>query len=527
MARLEFHNVGAAGVIKDLPPHLLPPEAWSDARNVRFRDNTAVRIDGHSNVFGTLSGTPQWAHYISMPTTSFWMYGSLTKMYATDGSSHADITRAVGGDYGTTQDRLWNGGVLSGVPVFTNGVDVPQYWSAPGLGVDLAALPNWDANDRCRVIKPFRHFLIALYITKSGTVYPHRVKWSHPAEPGAVPTSWDIADATKDAGELDVDGEGVLMTGARLRNYFIIYKERSTHIMQYVGGNAIFRVEELFDSIGALGIHCVIGFNDGVKHFVATGEDFIVHNGQEVQSVLDRRWRRWLTNNIAQAYAHRSYVVENPTKHEIWFCFPETGQTIPTLAVIYNTHTETVSVRELAGGIPFIARGSISGSSGDTWDATPTTTWDAPDGPWDEQSFLGYQARLLQVNPNDIKLQQMDSGDLFNSSPVNAYLERTDLAFDGQDRQGNPKAGFSKRKLITRIWPKITGGSVNIRIGAREQLGEAISWADAQSFSPGTQKYLDFTKSGRLPAIRFESNINSTPWQLEGFDLEYSILGDL
>lgn len=525
MARLEFHNVGALGVIKDRPAHTLPPEAWSDGRNIRFRDNSAVKITGHANVFGTLSGTPYWNMACPDPSNAFWIYGSLTKMYATDGTSHADITRTVGGDYGTVLDRLWNGGILSGVPVITNGVDVPQFWASPGLASDLAALTNWPANNVCRVIRPFKAFLVALYITKAGTVYPHRVKWSHPADPGTVPVSWDETDPTKDAGEFDLDGAGSIVSGLRLRNAFVIYKERSTWLMQYIGGQYIFRFDELFESTGILGVHCVASFNDGAKHFVATGEDVIVHNGQELDSVLDQKWRRWLSRNIDSTYAKRSFVVENPIEHEMWFCFPEVGATAPTLAVAWNSHSGTVGVRELAGGIPFIAKGQIPGSGGGTWNSD-SATWDSDTSTWDEQTFAGYQARLLQANPADIKLQQIDSGETFNGSNMTAYLQREDHAFDGQDRQGNPKAGFTKRKLIKRIWPKMIGSSVNWRVGTKENLDDAIVWGPTKSFNPATQKYFDVMQGGRLISLRVESNSDQS-WELQGYDMEYELLGEL
>lgn len=516
-------------MVKDTPAHLLPPEAWSDSRNMRFRDGVAVKFTGHSNVFGAPSIAPHWAMPVTDPNNAFWMYSNLTKMHATDGTTHTDITRTVGGDYAATNDRLWNGGILGGIAVITDGVTVPQYWATASLGTPLAALPNWPATALCRVIRPFKNFLIALNITKSGTMYPHMVKWSHPADPGTIPISWDETDPTKDAGERNLEDSqyGSIVGGLSLRDLFMIYKERSVWAAQLIGGQFIFRYLQMFESIGLLNEKCVTAYGKGgAKHFLATGDDILVHNGQEPQSILEKRWHKFLNANINSNRFRRCYVIENPAEHEVWFCFPEVGADWPTLAMVWNSVENTIAVRELNGGIPHIALGPIPGANaGGIWDAD-TNTWDSDTSLWDEQTFFGQKARLLQSNRNVSKLQLLDDTELFDGLAPTAYLERQALAVIGQDRQGNPKMDFTQRRLVKRIWPKITGGPVNIRLGMQEQLNGPITWYGPKTFNPNTQKYLDFTANGRLPAIRFETN-GSESWELHGYDLEIKPLGQI
>src|SRR5690349_20500427 len=99
MPPITVHTIASVGVVKDTAPHLLPPEVWSDSRNVRFRDGIAVKFLVHENVFRTPTVAPKWAVPVTDPTTVFWVYSNLAKVYATDGVAHAVITRAVGGDY--------------------------------------------------------------------------------------------------------------------------------------------------------------------------------------------------------------------------------------------------------------------------------------------------------------------------------------------------------------------------------------------------------------------------------------------
>ena len=54
--------------------------------------------------------------------------------------------------------------------------------------------------------------------------------------------SWDITDATKDCGEIDLPdvNSGVIQEMLPLSNYMYVYKETSTWRGRFVGGRAIF-----------------------------------------------------------------------------------------------------------------------------------------------------------------------------------------------------------------------------------------------------------------------------------------------
>lgn len=241
MPRISVHNVGTLGVIKDLPPHVMPPEAWSDGRNARFIDGQGAKIAGHTQVFsGSLHG-PEFAMTLQTAAQIFWIYASLNKASVYEGGSHFDITRA-SGDYTTADGRDWNGGVLGGIPILNNGANIPQYWPSLNVATRLDNLPNWTVGAICKVMRPFRNFLIALNITESGVQKPHRVRWSSSADPGTVPQTWDPSDPTKDSGEFDLSdvNAGAIVEAFPLRDAFVIYKENSTWAMRFIGGQSIF-----------------------------------------------------------------------------------------------------------------------------------------------------------------------------------------------------------------------------------------------------------------------------------------------
>ncbi|KKL76808.1 hypothetical protein LCGC14_2041240, partial [marine sediment metagenome] len=248
MPRIPIHNIGVGGIIKDIPPHLLPPEMWSDGQNMRFRDGKVVKFTGHEAVFDPPSIAPYWAIAAQTAAEQFWLYAGLAKIYTVEqDGTHTEITRA-SGDYTGIAGDLWDGTVLAGIPVVTNGVDDPQSWSPIAAATPLVDLPNWPANTTCKHIRAFKNFLVALHITESGTVKPHMVKWSHPADPGSVPSSWDDTDATKDAGEVELaDSQaGIIQDALGLRDILLIYKDNSIWGMQHIGGQFIFRFFPMF-----------------------------------------------------------------------------------------------------------------------------------------------------------------------------------------------------------------------------------------------------------------------------------------
>ena len=84
---------------------------------------------------------------------------------------------------------------------------------------------------------------------------------------------------------------------------------------------------------------------------------------------------------------------------------------------------------------------------------------------------------------------------------MTSYVERSGLAIVGQKRNGDPVSDFENRKIATRIWPKATGGPFEVRVGTQEIQGGAITYDTAQTFTPGTDQYLDTCVSGRLIAV--------------------------
>ena len=78
MVHIPIFNVAQLGVIKDEPDHKLPPEAWTNALNVRFIDDKIARFAGDAQVMGTPTVAPGFAVPFEDPSGGvFWFQQAL------------------------------------------------------------------------------------------------------------------------------------------------------------------------------------------------------------------------------------------------------------------------------------------------------------------------------------------------------------------------------------------------------------------------------------------------------------------
>ena len=184
MARVPVRDLAKFGVVQDSDESLLPPNAWTKANNVRFRDGKIITSPGHIQAYEPPAMPPYWLMQVFSPVKDIaWLYGDLTRVYVYLGGLHTHLSRTTGGPDTTTMSDRWNGGVLAGIPVINNGQDLPQFWANVASATKLANLTNWPPTWRASVVRPFRNFLIAMNILEGPLRYIHRVRWSSPAQP--------------------------------------------------------------------------------------------------------------------------------------------------------------------------------------------------------------------------------------------------------------------------------------------------------------------------------------------------------
>jgi hypothetical protein len=519
---IPIKNLGAVGYLKDVLPHQLPPNAWSEGQNVRFVDGYVERMSGHTSVYGTPTVVPNWLLPVPGLTDYYWIYASLAKVYMVDSArTHTEITRAAGGDYGGNLDVNWNGGLLNGIPVLNNGVDDPQFLNPPTPASDLALLTNWPANTKVRVLRPFKQYLFGMDWTESGTRFQHKVRWSNQAAAGAVPSSWDVTSSTVDTGQATLpDSGGFALDSLPLRDVNIVYKENEIWGFQYVGGAQVFRPYRIVSEAGMLTRDCAVTFyNKGLRHAVFGGDDLLIHDGNTAESIADRKLRRWLYSQISTSNFERCFAAPNYPMSEVWFCFVQEGQTHANLALPWNWRTGVFGTPRQLPNIRYATAGLINdGVAGTSWDSD-SGSWDSDTSAWDERLYGSASKKLLMGVPTGPTLQFVDQGNQFAGTNFTAYIERVGIPYARVDRNGDPESDVNVKKLMTELWPRFEaspGTVVEIYVGSHEEVNQGVNWAGPFNFIVGTHQKINPMVQGRFLAVKFQSTANAQ-WKLHEY----------
>ena len=94
MALVPVADVGRVGIIRDIPPYNLPPNAWSNGNNVRFLDNGVKKIAGYSAVMDTVPFPPYYIQpYLAADGTYYWIAYGTTDIAIWNGSTWTDVVR--------------------------------------------------------------------------------------------------------------------------------------------------------------------------------------------------------------------------------------------------------------------------------------------------------------------------------------------------------------------------------------------------------------------------------------------------
>lgn len=526
---IPIKKLGDVGFIGDVLAHEIPPNAWSNGQNVRFMDGYVERQLGHSPVYGTPSGTPNWLLPVPGLTDYLWFYASTTAAFCVDSARvHTDITRLFG-PYTGNLDVNWNGGLLNGIPVVNNGVDDPQMWNPPVAATKLIKLSNWPASTSARVIRPYKSFLFALDTTEAGNRFQHKARWSSQANAGSVPGSWDVTDATVDTGQATLpDTGGFILDALALRDTNVVYKENEVWGFQHVGGAQVFRPYRINSEGGMLTRDCAAAFYaGGLKHAVFGPDDLYIHDGTSCVSIADKRTRKWLFTQLDTANYKRCFVVANYNARQIWFCFVPTGQTLNTMALPWNWQTGVFGLPRELPAIRFAAAGLVNDTvAGISWDSD-SGTWDTDSSAWDERLFGAAQRKLILGLPTGPSLQFADTTQQFNSVNFTSYIERVGIPYARVDKNGEPQADVNVRKLFTELWPRFeapAGTHIDIYCGAHEDVNEGVTWQGPFDFIVGTHKKVDPCISGRFLAVKFQSAGNA-PWKLHEYAMTVREVG--
>lgn len=292
MPIVSFGNLGAVGLAPDAAQSDIAYEGWTEGKHVRFTVRGVETVGGEVYLGSPFSGVQAVFPILveGYPALTFWArHNAFIKC--------GDVTRTITKQGGSYDSPEWTGGSFNGIVVASNKNDHPQVW-IPGTFLTKAIdMPNWPGYMRCLRMRPWKNFLFALGLIGDGFI-PFGVRWSHPADPGNVPASWDIRDPTKDAGEWYLaDTEGEVVDLIPMGNDAILYKTDAIYRVQFVGGQFIFKFSKVTGNFGIPYVGAAVAVHNG-RHVFWTGDDMILFDGVNFKSIAEGRMRRTLQSKL-------------------------------------------------------------------------------------------------------------------------------------------------------------------------------------------------------------------------------------
>ena len=562
MPLMRLRNVGKTGVTTDIPSYDLKPSDWSWANNVRFQADRVQKVGGSKAALTRLMPQEHPLGVVQWPLTESLLYGtwkpgtSKGSLWVARGNSHENISkRASGGatpfEYECSPEYSWDYTTLSNTVIFNTRLSDPQgikngqaYFSdLPGWGKPTSSTTaNWKANR----IRAFKNYLLCMGMWENGVEFPQRVRWSDVAMVGSLPSNWYENDQTKDGGFNDLtDSLSHIIDGRPLRDSFVVYTNRDTFIMDYVGGTMVFNFRKIFSDSGMLAPNCCVEFEG--QHFVISEDDIFVHNGSTRRSVATGRVKDYLMAQIASNNHEATRVYAYPARKEIWITYVSDGNTPSNAddkvwscdkAAIWSWQYDTWSFTDLPN-IYDIGIGLSPETDSRFWyDSefvpTPEDPTQYGDYPWEDPKIpediwknkvQGFTRHVMFGASSDMCFYNLDSGyywekydavsKTISKVPVVCELERSALDFDEQEPD------ISYHKWWRAVYPQMGGtGTVRFYVGGSNSPNGEPVWDSWQDFDIELDSKVDCFSNYRYPAIKLLDSTEGE-WSMVGYDVEY------
>tara|TARA_R110000796_G_scaffold62868_1_gene144981 strand:- start:141 stop:1613 length:1473 start_codon:yes stop_codon:yes gene_type:complete len=325
---------------------------WHDASLVRWQGKSIQPVGGWTTrAANVVAETPRACHtWLENGRDPYIAVGTYNKLYSlTYGSTVSDITPTglvVGVD--TATENLGFGGKAFGIGSY--GVERPSdgvfqevtTWTLDNWGQNLIGcstadgkLYEWPLTGLAAQISNSPENCISLIATAERFLFaiaadgnPRKLAWSDREDN----TTWTPA-ATNEAGDFELQTDGELMMGIKIRGRTLFLTTRDAHLATYSGPPTVYGFENVGTSCGVISRHAAASIGDGA--FWMGRQNFFFFNGSSVQAlpceVMDH-----VFTNINRAQMSKTYCVHNGRFNEIWWFYPSGTSVENDRYVVYD-----------------------------------------------------------------------------------------------------------------------------------------------------------------------------------------------
>lgn len=311
---------------------------WQDANLVRWQNKSIQPVGGWTTrVANVVDEAPRACHaWLDNSHDPQLAIGTYNELYSiTYNNTATDITPVglvAGVD--TAAENLAYGGKAFGTGTY--GTERPSdgvvqevtTWSLDNWGQNLVGcstadgkLYEWPLSSVAAQIPNSPVGCSALIATSERFLFalgaggnPRKLQWSDREDN----TTWTPA-AVNEAGDFELQTEGELMCGVRIRGRTLFLTTRDAHVATYAGPPTVYGFERVGTACGIISRHAAESIGEGA--FWMGRQNFFLFDGSSVQAV-DCEVMDHVFKNINRQQMSKVYAVHNGRFNEIWWFYP-------------------------------------------------------------------------------------------------------------------------------------------------------------------------------------------------------------
>jgi hypothetical protein len=465
-----IRNLDQYGLVKNLAPNIIPPNAFQDMLNVQLYYGRIRPDYGWQPLPG--SPLPTWINHLDQffENTGSAFLIACTNLQAYAYNSGTGLFTSIQGatNFNASPDNLLDSDTVLGTWLVTDIEDVVQVWAGTGTLAPLAGLTNaypGSVSVQATLVRAFQNFCVLFNTIENGTVFPQRIRWG---QFGST-TNWNNnVDGTGQAGYFDLNQDPTFILAAlKFGNYMAVYKSGSIWLLQYVGPPTIFYAQCVVPNRGILSQRGVVQYQPNMHAFVGQ-DNFYAFDGINAQRIGDPI-KNYFFQDLAPMYRNRVECFLNQQDDEVWWIYssvssPVAGQ--PNKKVVWNYVKNTWAKGE-SSGTRHVLYQAIS--EGLEWINLPWT-WNAWPGPWVNSQYQANAPVMLMGDP---------AGNVFEIG-LGLY-NRNGAAYQRFVQSGYLDLGQPLvKKRLQQIWMQMasgyTAGTLQIMIAHVENIGDPLNF---------------------------------------------------
>lgn len=529
MPRIRLDNLGQQGLITDIHPTQLPPNIVNVLENAICEEGSIEHCGGERKLID-IAVKPKY-HYVYTPPTGTETYFVISDGYKLYGygldGSFVDLLTGQGGN------------ALGGAITFTtlNGILVCNSTTNGAWFVDLdigqnelilQPLPGWGIDWRCQKIIAYKYYLIALGASiASGEQFPFYIRWSNSADPGSIPTTWDIL-ASNDAGDnMLADTDGKIITAIQVGNALWIVKEDAIYAANWVGGQYIFQFTKLTGNIGSRLILGATEFGNGIA--LLGMDDIYFFDGVSIKSLVANKIKKRLFNLVGPDKWRDAQIKSCYNRSRLLVAAPRTAADDMLYdMLILNSYDQAWSHKLLYTGYgfdeSFIKPLPGEPESNVQWDAK-VGTWDSTlEGSWNKGTYDPYEKQLILYKANPLNTSQYwievwhntlytDS----NGEPIESTVGRKGITFVTGDHVF----------MVKDVWIELTGSvdQAEIYLGMQSAMDGTTQFTGKFTIKPNETIKFSPRITGRFLSWFLEVKVVGN-WRLSALTFDYELAGE-